>query len=144
MSKDLSAFTFRIYKIDEERIVDIDCTKLLPERRLTKMSKNEFRCYLKEIKLKQLKLNQEDLKIIKKIDKKIRNKETVRKSKQRFKKDFFDLKKEYFEIFQKYQQEIEKSKNLIDLMKDCKCNSLIEDVKQQINTYNYQYIDFEL
>ena len=144
MSKINSAFTYRIYKIDEEKIVDIDHTKLLPERILTKMSKNEFRCYLKEVKKKKIGLNQEDLQIIKKIDKRIRNKETVRKSKQRFKNDFNELKKEYDEMFEKYQNEIMNCKRLIECMKDCDCYNNINDLDDQINSLNYQYIDFEL
>ena len=144
MSKIISAFTYRIYKIDEEKIVDIDETRLLPEKILTKMSKNEFRCYLKEIKKKRMGLNQEDITIIKKIDKRIRNKETVRKSKQRFKKDFFDLKKEYTELFKKYQEEVKKSQLFLDSIKQCQCCTNIDELQNQISSFNYKYINFEL
>ena len=147
MSKVTSAFTYRIYKIAEEEIVDIDHTQLLPERILTKMGKNEFRCYLKEIRKRRVGLNPEDVKIIKKIDKRIRNKETVRKSKQRFRADFDALKKEYEETFQKYREEIEKARKLIECMEECDCHGMCEDIKQVkeiVEDKTCKFINFEL
>ncbi|BFU24784.1 hypothetical protein KM1_004750 [Entamoeba histolytica HM-3:IMSS] len=145
MTKIASAFNYKIYRLSDQKIIDVDYTRLLPEKILTKMSKIEFRCYLKEVKKREMPLSQQEILLIKKIDKRIRNKETVRKSKKRFKEDFVFEKEQYEILYHKYQEVKQKNLEIIKLLEQCgHSNDTVCQLKDQMNNLNHNFVQFEI
>ncbi|EKE39605.1 hypothetical protein ENU1_121980 [Entamoeba nuttalli P19] len=109
------------------------------------MSKIEFRCYLKEVKKREMPLSQQEILLIKKIDKRIRNKETVRKSKKRFKEDFVFEKEQYEILYHKYQEVKQKNLEIIKLLEQCgHSNDAVCQLKDQMNNLNHNFVQFEI
>ncbi|ELP85116.1 hypothetical protein EIN_080880 [Entamoeba invadens IP1] len=144
-SKVPSAFLFRLYNTTEEKIVDVDFNQLLPEKFLTKMSKTEFRCYLKALKGRGEPLCKSEIALIKKIDKRVRNKETVRKSKKRLRDEFLLEKKRYEEQYSKYSELLKNTKQLLKTVEECQhSQSKVGELKTQLEKPQLKFVVFDM
>ncbi|KAL7713313.1 BZIP domain-containing protein [Entamoeba marina] len=82
------------------------------------MSKVEFKCYVKALKSRQEPLESYEISFLKRIDKRIRNKETVRKSKKRFKEDFVSEQKKFNDLLKQYRDTVQTTYELARILKD--------------------------
>ena len=138
-----SAFDYKVYKVEECSINDVNCRKLLTEKQLSKMSRNEFRCYIKKYIMYKQNIDPMEIQLIKKIDRRIRNKETVRKLKMKTRNEFIVLKMEYEHLYYLYTKIMNQSKQYIKDIEACNCSIDVSAEKEQLSKLQYKYVDIE-
>lgn len=143
LSKIQTVFTYRVYRLSDNQITDIDYSKLLPEKTLSKMSRNEFRCYVKHYLTQKRKIDVSETMLIKKVDRRIRNKETVRKLKMKNRNEFMALRREYEEMYEQYRRMIEVNYALIKTVEECQCQIDVKKYKEQLDKCQYKFVDIE-
>ena len=152
LNKLISAFDYKIYKVDDCTINEVSFRKLLTEKQLSKMSRNEFRCYIKKYIYFKQNLDPAEIQLIKKVDRRIRNKETVRKLKMKTRNEFIILKMEYDHMFYVYEKMLNQNKQLIKQIENCDHINTnnepihvenIDKEKEDLMKLNYKYVDIE-
>ena len=143
-----SAFEYKVYKVDDSSVNEVNCRRLLTEKQLSKMSRNEFRCYIKKYMQHKPNLDSNEIQLIKKIDRRIRNKETVRKLKMKTRNEFIVLKMEYDHLFYLYEKTLNENKDLVKHIESCSQNIQMDEINQnnqndQINQINQMSHDIQ-
>ena len=143
LNKIQTVFSYRIYRLSDNQITDIDYSKLLPEKALSKMSRNEFRCYIKHYVSHKRKIDVSETLLIKKVDRRIRNKETVRKLKMKTRNEFMALKREYEDMYEQYRKTLEANYSLLKTMEECQCTVDVEKYKELLAKCQYKFVDID-